>query len=69
MKSLVSIAVLAVSVSGAGAAQAADVVALISNDTLAWVDTDSGRVTGKTFVTGVSGRVLGIDVRPSDGKL
>ena len=69
MKSLVSIAALAVSVSGAGAAQAADVVALISNDTLAWVDTDSGRVTGKTFVTGVSGRVLGIDVRPSDGKL
>jgi hypothetical protein len=33
------------------------------------VDTQSGRVTSKAFVTGVSGRVLGIDVRPSDGKL
>ena len=71
MKSLVSIAALAMLASGAGAgaAQAADIVALISNDTLAWVDTDSGRVTGKTFVIGVSGRVLGIDVRPSDGRL
>jgi hypothetical protein len=69
MRNLVSIAALAALAFGAGTAQAADVVALISNDTLAWVDTDSGRVTGKTFVTGVSGRVLGIDVRPSDGKL
>ena len=42
---------------------------MISNDTLAWVDTESGTVTSKAFVTGVSGRVLGIDVRPSDGKL
>ena len=69
MKSFVSVAALAAFGFSAGAAEAANVVALISNDTLAWVDTDSGRVTGKTFVTGVSGRVLGIDVRPSDGKL
>ena len=69
MKKFVSIAALAVFGFGAGAAEAADVVALISNDTLAWVDTQSGRVTSKSFVTGVSGRVLGIDVRPSDGKL
>src|SRR5688572_32420440 len=69
MKSLVSIAALAALASGAGAAQAADIVALISNDTIARVDTDSGRVMGRTFVTGVSGRALGIDVRPSDGKL
>jgi len=69
MKNFVSIAALAVFSLDAGAAKAADIVALISNDTLAWMDTESGRVTGKTFVTGVSGRVLGIDVRPSDGKL
>ena len=69
MKRLLSIAALAVLASGAGAAEAADVVALISNDTLAWVDTESGRVTNKVFVTGVSGRVLGIDLRPSDGRL
>jgi hypothetical protein len=68
MKTLVSIAALAV-LASAGTAQAADVVALMSNDTLAWVDTQSGKVTNKAFVTGVSGRVLGIDVRPSDGKL
>lgn len=69
MKNFVSIAALAVFSLGAGAAKAADIVALVSNDTLAWMDTESGRVTGETFVTGVSGRVLGIDVRPSDGKL
>jgi hypothetical protein len=69
MKTLVSIAALAMLASAAGTAQAADVVALMSNDTLAWVDTQSGKVTNKAFVTGVSGRVLGIDVRPSDGKL
>ena len=69
MKRFVSIAALAALGFGGGAAEAADVVALISSDTLAWVDTESGRVTSKAFVTGVSGRVLGIDVRPSDGKL
>ncbi len=69
MKNFVSIAALAVFSLGAGAAKAADIVALISNDTLAWMDTESGHVTGKTFVTGISGRVLDIDVRPSDGRL
>lgn len=69
MKTFVSIAALAVFGFGAGTAEAADVVALISNDTLAWVDTQSGRVTNRAFVSGVSGRVLGIDVRPSDGRL
>jgi hypothetical protein len=69
MKRFASIAAIAALAFGTGTAEAANVVALISNDTLVWVDTESGTVTGKTFVTGVSGRVLGIDERPSDGKL
>jgi hypothetical protein len=69
MKRFASIAAFAALTLGAGTAEAANVVALISNDTLAWVDTESGTVTGKTYVTGVGGRLLGIDVRPSDGKL
>jgi hypothetical protein len=69
MKILVSIAALAALGCGAGAAHAADIVALTSNDTLVWVDTDSGSVTGQNYVSGVGGRVLGIDVRPSDGML
>ena len=69
MKRFASVAALAAIAFGAGTAEAANVVALISNDTLAWVDTASGTVKGKNFVTGVDGRLLGIDVRPSDGKL
>ncbi|ODN71781.1 hypothetical protein A6302_00924 [Methylobrevis pamukkalensis] len=33
------------------------------------VDTDAKKVTGTTFVSGVEGRLLGIDVRPADGML
>lgn len=52
-----------------GAAHAETVAALVGDDTLAIVDTDAKKVTKATKITGISGRVLGIDVRPSDGML
>lgn len=52
-----------------GAAYAETVAALVGDDTLAIVDTDAKKVTKATKVSGLSGRLLGIDVRPSDGML
>jgi hypothetical protein len=52
-----------------GAANAAQVVALIGNDTIAMVDTVQKRATGSVRVTGISGALVGIDVRPADGML
>ncbi len=67
LRSLVaaSAALLATSVS-AGAAQ---VAALIGGDTIALVDTSQKKVTGSVRVTGMSGALVGIDVRPADGLL
>lgn len=56
-------------VSFAGAANAAQVAALVGNDTIAVVDTDKKAVTKTMKVTGISGAILGIDVRPADGML
>jgi hypothetical protein len=53
----------------AGAANAAQVAALVGNDTIAVVDTDKKAVTKTMKVTGISGAILGIDVRPADGML
>jgi len=52
-----------------GAAQAAQVAALIGNDTLAIVDTAQKKVTKTMKVSGLSGALIGIDVRPADGML
>jgi len=52
-----------------GAANAAQVVALIGNDTIAMVDTVQKRATGSVRVTGIAGALVGIDVRPADGML
>jgi hypothetical protein len=51
------------------AAQAAQVAALIGNDTIAIVDTDAKKVTKSMKVDGIKGDILGIDVRPADGML
>lgn len=51
------------------AANAAQVAALVGGDTIAWVDTAQKKVTGSTRVTGLSGMLVGIDVRPADGML
>ena len=52
-----------------GAAQAAQVAALLAPDTIAMVDTDAKRVTGTWKLTGLPGALVGIDVRPADGML
>lgn len=51
------------------AANAAQVAALIGNDTIAMVDTAQKKATGSVKVTGISGALVGIDVRPADGLL
>jgi hypothetical protein len=53
----------------AGTAQAAKVAALVGDDTIAVVDTETKKVTSSWKVLGTSGRLVGIDVRPSDGML
>ncbi|MBB5050861.1 hypothetical protein HNQ36_000809 [Afipia massiliensis] len=51
------------------AANAAQVAALVGNDTIAMVDTAQKKATGSIKVTGISGALVGIDVRPADGML
>ncbi|WP_420133281.1 DUF4394 domain-containing protein [Rhodopseudomonas sp.] len=51
------------------AASAAQVAALIGNDTIAMVDTAQKKAIGSVKVTGISGALIGIDVRPADGQL
>ena len=51
------------------AANAAQVAAPIGGDTIAMVDTAQKKATGSVKVTGISGPLVGIDVRPADGTL
>jgi hypothetical protein len=53
----------------AGAAQAQSVAALTGDDTLAMVDVGAKKVDRTVKVSGLSGKLLGIDVRPADGML
>ena len=53
----------------ATAANAAQVAALIGNDTIAIVDTDQKKAIKSMKVTGINGALAGIDVRPADGML
>lgn len=53
----------------AGAARAETVAALVGDDTIAMVDTAAKKVTGSMKISGVTGKILGIDVRPADGML
>ena len=53
----------------AGAAQAETVAALVGDDTLVHVNTDTKKAEKTVKVTGIAGRLLGIDVRPADGML
>ena len=54
---------------GAVSAQAAEVAALSGDNTISIVNTDTKKVTKTWKIDGVSGRVLGIDVRPADSML
>lgn len=53
----------------AAPAAAATVVGLAGDRDLVWVDSEARSVTGTVTVEGGEGRLLGIDVRPSDGML
>ncbi|NBJ12692.1 DUF4394 domain-containing protein [Microvirga arsenatis] len=53
----------------AGAAQAQSVAALVGDDTIAIVDVAGKKVDRSMKVTGLTGALAGIDVRPADGML
>jgi len=53
----------------AGAAQAQTVAALVGDDTIAIVDVVGKKVDRSMKVTGLTGALAGIDVRPADGML
>lgn len=63
------LAASAVSMALGTAAQATQVAALVGNDTLVIVDTDTSKVMKSVKVTGIDGALAGIDVRPADGML
>ena len=65
---LATAAVLGTAVA-AQTAQAAQIAALIGGDTIAIVDTAQKKATKSIKVTGIDGRLVGIDVRPADNKL
>lgn len=65
---LSALVIAAAGTATAGAASAASVVALQDGKTLAWIDTDKKAVTGTVALAG-NASLIGIDVRPSDGKL
>lgn len=63
------LAASAVLLLSSAAVHAAQVAALVGNDTIAMVDTTAKKATGTMKVTGISGALVGIDVRPADGML
>ncbi|KAA2236375.1 DUF4394 domain-containing protein [Salinarimonas soli] len=65
----VTLAALAAGLTLAGAAQAQTVAALVGGNTLAIVDVAKRKVERTVMVSGLSGSLVGIDVRPADGML
>ncbi|MDB5596677.1 MAG: hypothetical protein JWM36_3638 [Hyphomicrobiales bacterium] len=63
------IAALLASAAFAGTAQAQTVAALVGDDTLAMVDVKAAKVAKSMKISGASGKIVGIDVRPADGML
>ncbi len=49
--------------------QAQTIAALVGNDTLVHIDAKAAKVTKTVKITGTSGALIGMDVRPSDGML
>lgn len=56
-------------ITAAVSAQAAEVAALMGDNTIAIVDTAQKKVVKTWSISGVNGKVLGVDVRPADGQL
>jgi hypothetical protein len=69
MKPMTLVAALLGTVALGGAAQAQTVAALVGDNTLAIVDVGAKKVDKTVKVEGISGKLLGIDVRPADGML
>jgi hypothetical protein len=69
MKTITFAAALLAATALAGAAQAQNVAALVGDDMLAMVDVAAKKVTKTMKVSGASGKLVGIDVRPADGML
>ena len=67
MKSLALVFAAATILAGPAAAQS--VAALVGDDTLAIVDVGAKKVAKTMKVTGIAGKLHGIDVRPADGML
>jgi hypothetical protein len=60
---------VALAASAAAAADAATLIGLTADDHLVRIDSDSRRASMPVRVHGAAGKLLGIDIRPSDGKL
>lgn len=60
---------LALACLAAGAARADTVAALVGDDTIVLIDTQTKTAAPPVKLSGISGTVLGIDVRPADGLL
>ena len=69
MKRATLAAMLLATTALAGAARAETVAALVGDETIAVVDTAQKKVTKTWKVSGASGKLVGIDVRPADGML
>lgn len=62
-------ALLAAGLAMAAPASAATLVGLTADNRLVRIDTESRAASAPVMVRGVEGRLLGIDVRPADGRL
>lgn len=62
-----AVAVMAVQLTATGA-QAATLAGLADGKSIVWIDTDQKKVTGSVMLDG-GATLVGIDVRPADGKL
>jgi hypothetical protein len=60
---------VAVAIGAATAAQAAEVAALSGDNTISIVNTSTKSIAKTWKIQGIDGKVLGIDVRPADGRL
>ncbi|HEY5795761.1 MAG TPA: DUF4394 domain-containing protein [Bosea sp. (in: a-proteobacteria)] len=66
---LIASTILGASFAASLSAQAAMLAALTGDDTLTMIDTATQKAGKSMKVTGISGKIAGIDVRPADGML
>lgn len=66
--SMAAVAAVLLAAAATTAANAATLAALVDGKSIAWIDSDQKKVTGMVTLDG-GASVVGIDVRPSDGKL